>query len=132
MEDDIPTNEQLHIANSQFRELVEGGVIRPADSAWEEIAQELPEEEFKSMLDDQSHLTRTGERLIRIDPKGHVYVSVKLKRLLVEQEEEWNAGNIMDGKLLDIWQGSDNLNSWRGFRQEENTFGKTIDTRVPQ
>lgn len=132
MEDDVPTNEQVYIANTQFRKLVESNIIEPADSAWEEIATELPEEEFKSMLDDQTHLTRTGERLIRIDPKGHVYVSVKLKRMLVEQEEEWNAGNIKDKKLLEIWQGSDKLNGWRNFEQDENNFGKTIDTRVFQ
>jgi MoaA/NifB/PqqE/SkfB family radical SAM enzyme len=130
--DALPTNEDLLNANTQFRKLVEENVIRPADSAWNEITKDIDEEEFKKMLDNQSFLTRTGERLVRIDPKGHVYVSVKLKRLLVENDKEWNAGNIKNEKLLRIWQGSEDLNKWRNLKQVSNhpTFGQAIDVRA--
>lgn len=129
LEDSMPSNEDLYNANSQFRKLIQDGVIKSADSAWNEITKDLEEEKFKSLLDNQSYLTRTGERLVRIDPKGHIYVSVKLKRVLVENNQEWNGGNIKENKLLKIWQESDDFNKWRNFKVLENSFGSTVDTR---
>ena len=129
LEDDLPSNEDLYSANKQFKKLIDEHVILPADAAWSEISNDLDEDEFKNMLNDQSHLTRTGERLIRIDPKGNCYVSVKLKRVLVENEQEWKAGNIKDTSLIDIWQNSAEFKKWRNIDQGQNAFGKTIDMR---
>lgn len=129
LEDSVPNNEDLHWANLQFRKLIEEGIIKSADSAWNEITKDLDPESFRKLLDNQSHLTRTGERLVRIDPKGNVYVSVKLKRILVENNEEWNVGNIKDHQLTDLWHNSDNFKKWRNLNVSQNSFGKTIDMR---
>jgi MoaA/NifB/PqqE/SkfB family radical SAM enzyme len=128
--DDLPSNDDLYRANLQLRDLVNNKIIKPADSAWNEITNDIKEEEFETMLDDQSFLTRTGERLMRITPQGFCYVSVKLKRVDVENENEWNAGSILEKSLIEIWQRSDKMNSWRSNETQENFFGKTTDIRV--
>ncbi len=128
--DSLPSNEDLYHANMQLKKLVDEGIVQPADSAWSEITKDLEEKEFRQMLDNQSYLTRSGERLVRIDPKGHVYVSVKLKRVLVENDEEWHGGNIKNEKLLKIWHSSEDLQKWRNLPKTDSpVFGKAIDTR---
>lgn len=129
LEDSMPSNEDLHHAHLQFKKLIEDGIVKSADSAWNEITKDLDPKAFGKLLDNQSYLTRTGERLVRIDPKGHVYVSVKLKRVLVENDEEWNGGNIKDYKLLEVWHDSDDFKKWRNLNIHQNSFGNTIDMR---
>lgn len=130
MEEDLPSNDDLYRANLQLRDLVNRKIVKPADSAWNEITNDVDEAQFEKMLDDQSFLTRTGERLMRITPQGLCYVSVKLKRVDVFNENEWNAGSILEKSLIEIWQKSDKMNDWRGNDIQNNFFGKTTDIRV--
>ncbi|MBB4808306.1 MoaA/NifB/PqqE/SkfB family radical SAM enzyme [Chryseobacterium defluvii] len=129
LETDMPNNEELYHANLQLKQLVNDKIIYPADSAWQEIVNDIDEDAFKNLLNDQPLLTRTGERLMRITPQGHCYVSVKLKRIDVENDVEWNAGSIIGNNLIKIWQKSDKMNNWRSLTTNDNSFGKTVNIK---
>lgn len=129
LDEDVPNNEELYEANLQLKQLIDDKIIKSADSAWQEIVNDLDEEGFKILINDQPALTRTGERLMRITPQGQCYVSVKLKRVDVEKDNEWNAGNIIEKDLLKIWQESDKMNEWRNLTTSDNFFGKTVNIK---
>ncbi|RMZ58125.1 radical SAM protein [Chryseobacterium nematophagum] len=129
LEKDMPNNEELYQANLLLKQLVDDKIIKPADSAWQEIVNDVDEEVFRGLINDQPLLTRTGERLMRITPQGLCYVSVKLKRVDVENNHEWDAGNIIGRDLIHVWQESDNMNKWRSLTTADNYFGKTVNIK---
>lgn len=129
LEKDMPDNQELYEANLQLKQLVDEKIIKPADSAWQEIVNDVSEDTFRSLINDQPLLTRTGERLMRITPQGQCYVSVKLKRVDVENDHEWNAGSIIGNDLIRIWQKSDKMNEWRSLTTSDNYFGKTANIK---
>lgn len=129
LESDMPNNEELYVANLQLKQLVDDKVIKPADSAWQEIVNDVNEDNFRNLINDQPLLTRTGERLMRITPQGQCYVSVKLKRVDVENDREWNSGIIIGKDLIKIWQKSDKMKEWRKLTTCDNYFGKTVNIK---
>lgn len=129
LENDMPSNEDLFDANLQLKRLVDEKIVKPADTAWSEIVKDIDPESFKNLLNDQSNLTRTGERLMRITPQGDCYVSVKLKRVDIEQNREWNAGSIISKELIPIWQSSEKMTSWRNLTSSDGAFGKTVNIK---
>ncbi|MCW3161790.1 radical SAM protein [Chryseobacterium oryctis] len=129
LESDMPNNEELYEANLQLKQLVDDKVIKPADSAWQEIVNDVNEDTFRNLINDQPLLTRTGERLMRITPQGQCYVSVKLKRVDVENDHEWNSGSIIGKDLIKVWQKSDKMNEWRKLTTCDNYFGKTVNIK---
>lgn len=129
LEKDMPNNEELYEANLQLRQLVNDNIIKPADSAWQEIVNEIDDDSFKNLINDQPLLTRTGERLMRITPQGKCYVSVKLKRVDVQNDHEWEAGTIINRDLIEIWQKSDKMKEWRNLTTNDNFFGKTVNIK---
>jgi len=123
----VPDNTDLYSANKQLKKLVSDGIVNPSDWVWHETVMNSTEDELKHLLDDQPHIARIPDRLIRIDPKGNCYSSIKLKQYLTE--EEVYAGNLTKQSLLDIWHKSENLNKLRNLNNDKTFFGITTDLR---
>ena len=127
VEELVPSNQDLYMANLQFKNLIEEGRVKPADPSWISVTAELDENEFKHLLDDQPFLTRQGDRLIRIDSRGNCYVSIKLRDRL--KNDEVLAGNIVDKEIIGIWQNSKVLKNLRNQKSKDTKFGMAADVR---
>lgn len=122
----IPTNEDLTVAARAFKRAVDRGLVAPADPAWMISAPELDNSELDSLWHDQGYLVRQPDTLIRIDPFGRAYASIKLKPIF---GNEIYLGDIRSTHILDIWHHSPSLGQLRQLSPRESYFGPVIDVR---
>lgn len=126
MSTDVPSNAELALANRLYREALSSGEVQAADPSWSQVAGALDETSFSDMCNDQPHLTRKPERLLRVDPEGRCYTSVKLKERL---QDEAFAGQVPQEQLLDVWHQSATLARLRALSPQPTVFGPMIDVR---
>ncbi len=122
----IPTNLDLTKAARSFRNAIERGVVRPADPAWMITTPDLANDELDRLWHDQGYLVRRPDTLIRVDPFGRVYASIKLKPIL---GKEAFLGDVHSSHILDIWHHSPRLDQLREAPSHNSYFGSVIDTR---
>jgi len=125
--DEVPTNEDLKHANKQLKEMVEKGFVKPIDWVWYDKMKNTKSAEFESILDNQPFLARIPDKLLRINPQGQCYSSIKLSRYVANSEIY--CGSIVENSIIDIWHNSENINSMRKMKSEKTFFGQTVDLR---
>jgi len=126
MEELIPTNDDLEIANRYFREAVAEGLVQPLDPAWPELASRWTPGERDRMFDDQPYLVGVPDRLLRIDPTGRCYTSVQVKELIGDSVF---VGSIRHASLNEIWNEAPLLTAMRSLGSQNKAFGQVIDIR---
>jgi MoaA/NifB/PqqE/SkfB family radical SAM enzyme len=127
LNDLVLSNEELAEANRSYRRLVSDGVIPSADPSWNMVTADMDEEELDSLWADQPYLVREPDRLMRIDPRGRCYTSIKLKDVV---HDDVFAGNIREQPLLQIWHDAPQLVRLRGQNSHTSGFGPTFDIRT--
>lgn len=124
----VPDNDDLAAAAAAFDRAVQEGLVQPADPAWLETASADDDAKIGRIWEDQPHLVRVPNQLIRIDPRGRVYSSIKLKPTL---REDVYLGDIRDQDLIEIWNESPLLQTLRSLPSRPSYFGDVIDVRDP-
>lgn len=127
MQKEVPSNEDLRVAHLQFRKLVDSKLILPADQMWTTYVSTLSNVAFYASLDDQPHLCRSGDKILRIDPYGKYYVSIKLKQAMGYSDSV--IGDATKETLLDVWNKNIKLDEIRK-QSKMSSFGNVIDTRT--
>lgn len=122
----VPTNDDLTTAARAFQRAIAKDVVRPADPAWMIATPELENDELDQLWHDQGYLVRRPDTLIRVDPFGKVYASIKLKPIL---GDEAYLGDIRSSHILDIWHHSPGLDQLRETPSNRSYFGPVIDVR---
>lgn len=125
----VPTNEDLAEAAGAFAVAVEQGWVRAADPAWAEVADGLGAEGLASLWSDQPHLVRSPDQLIRVDPRGRLYTSIKLKPSL---REAIYVGNVLSDDIVTVWNRSEQIEALRHLPRRESYFGAVVDVRSPE
>ena len=123
----VPSNDELALANQEFSKLVRQGIVRSADPAWLEITDRLTTEEFRQIFNNQPYLVRQADRLLRIDPTGRCYTSIKLKEYLADS---MYIGKITNTPLKSLWHEAPLLQILRKLKGEDGSyFGPVVDIR---
>jgi len=97
-------------------------VIPPADILWYEI---LANPREHNPVKDQMYITSRGNRTLRIDPTGAVYLSAKLRHW---HPKFHTLGRISEITLQELWRNSPLLQELRTIPSKQNLF-KGIDIR---
>lgn len=123
--DQVVTEEQWNQATTQFINALQDELVLPADSKWTELVGEVSKYHFSNPARDQVYITHRGNRVLRIDPRGSIYVSAKLRQW---HPRFWSLGSIMQKSLSDIWLYSPLLLELRSYSMQSNLFDG-IDVR---
>jgi len=124
----IPDNDDLARASTAFAKAIAAGYVRAADPAWHEVATAADGAELAALWADQPFLVRAPDQLVRIDPRGRLYTSVKLKPSL---REDVYLGDIRSGDIVELWNRSERLAAIRELPRRDSYFGEVIDVRSP-
>lgn len=122
----MPTNDDLAVAARAVKQAVDNADVASADPAWLGATADAAASDLNVIWADQQHLARRPDSLMRIDPRGHVYVSIKLKKGLKEQVY---VGNIADDELGYLWREAPLMKRLRAQPTRQSYFGPVIDVR---
>jgi hypothetical protein len=122
----IPDDYELGRAYAAFGGAVAAGWVRPADPAWQAIAERTKGTERDALWLGQPWLVRVPDRLVRIDPAGRCYTSVHLKTLI---GDDVYIGRVPDDSLLELWRAAPLLNRLRELGTPSRYFGAVVDLR---
>ncbi len=119
----VLSQEEWDFAVGEYMDMVRLGAIKPHQRLWYKLSRELRSE---NPARDQIWLTSRGNRALRVDPRGNVYVSAKLR--------EWRPrysffGNLLTSTLADIWENSPLLQELRKIPVQPNFFD-AVDIRT--
>ena len=119
----VLSQEEWDFAVGEYMDMVRLGAIKPHQRLWYKLSRELRSEKPAR---DLICLTSRGNRALRVDPRGNVYVSAKLR--------EWRPrysffGNLLTSTLADIWENSPLLQELRKIPVQPNFFD-AVDIRT--
>lgn len=123
----IPDNDDLGMAARLFASAIQSGMVKPADPAWMGATAELSQNEIAEVWKDQPFLVRAPDQLVRIDPRGRVYTSIKLKPTL---GEDVYVGSVRDRSIGELWREAPQLRNARKAAQNSTFFGNVFDIRA--
>jgi hypothetical protein len=122
----IPRNEDLAAAARSFKQVVDQGIVLPADPAWLVATSQAESGDLDLIWNDQGYLIRRPDTLMRIDPRGRVYVSIKLKP---NMDDQIYIGNALKDDVPDLWRSSPILTQLRQRYKYHRYFGPVVDVR---
>ncbi|WP_424363745.1 radical SAM protein [Methylocystis parvus] len=125
----LPSNSDLATAARGLHRAVSEGLVAPADPAWLEATQDAGDRLFDDIWSDQGVLARRPDALLRIDPMGRAYTSIKLKPAL---SDSVYLGNVRDKAICELWTSSDLITTLRERSKPNDYFGDVVDIREMQ